>query len=66
MSKSKRKINKTKSLLKLSLKDFSLHSLLSLLSQNVKNINVAEFEVINTVNMTEKISVKNLFKFLIH
>jgi len=48
------------------LKDFSLHFLLFLLSQNVKNINVAEFEVINTVNMTEKISVKNLFKCLIH
>jgi len=66
MPKSKRKISKMKSSSKLPLKGPSPRSPLSLLPEDVKNINVTEFKAINTVNMTEKTPTKNLPKFLIH
>jgi len=65
MSKSKRKNIKMKASSKLILKD-SQHSLSSLLLKNVKNINVAEFEDIDTVNLTRKISARTSAIFLIH
>jgi len=66
MSKSKRKNIKTKSSSKLHLKGLK-HSFTLFLSQNVKNINVNEFEDIDNVNLTRKKTLtRTLFIFLIH
>ncbi len=66
MSKSKRKNIKTKSSSKLHLKDFR-HSFTLSLFWDVKNINVNEFENIDSVDLTrKKTSTKALFMFLIH
>jgi len=66
MSKSKRKNIKTRSSLKLYLKGLK-HSFTLSLSQNVKNIDVSEFEDIDSVNLIrKKTSIKALFMFLIH
>ncbi len=66
MSKSKRKNIKTKSLLKLHLKDLRC-SFTFFLFWDVKNININEFEDINSVNLTrKKTSIKTLLMFLIH
>jgi len=65
MPKSKKKNIKTKISSKLTLKD-SQCSLSSLLFKNVKNVNVTEFENIDTVNLTKKISARTSTMFLIH
>ncbi len=66
MSKSKRKNIKTRSSSKLYLKGLK-HSFTLSLSQNVKNIDVSEFEDIDSVNLIrKKTSIKALFMFLIH
>ncbi len=66
MPKSKRKVSKTKSLSKLPLKGPSLRSPLPLLPEDVEDVDVAGFEAIDTVDMTEETPAKNLPKFLIH
>ncbi len=66
MSKSKRKNIKMKSSSKLHLKDLK-HFFTSSLSQNVENININEFEDINSVNLIKKKTLtKALLMFLIH
>ncbi len=66
MSKSKRKNIKTKSLLKLHLKDLR-HSLTLFLFWDVENININEFKDIDSVNLTKKKTlIKALLMFLIH
>lgn len=70
MPKNKEKSNKTRSLSKLILKNskhsFSQYFLLSLLSQDVKNTDVTEFKVINTVNIIKNILNKISLKFLFY
>jgi len=66
MPKSKRKNIKTKSSSKLHLKDLKCSFTFSL-SQNVENINIDEFEDIDSVNLTRKKTLtKALLIFLIH
>jgi len=65
MSKSKKKDTKTKASSRFTLKGLR-HSPLPLLLKDVKNINVTEFEDINTVNLTRKVSARASAMILIH
>jgi len=65
MLKSKKKNIKMKALSRFTLKGLRC-SFSPLLLKNVENINVTEFEDINTVNLTRKISAKASAMFLIH
>jgi len=65
MPKSKKKDIKMKASSRFTLKGLRC-SFSSLLLKDVKNINVTEFEDINTVNLTRKISARALAMFLIH
>ncbi len=65
MSKSKKKNIKMKASSRFTLKDLRC-SFLPLLLKDVENINVTEFEDINTVNLTREISARASAMFLIH
>jgi len=65
MLKSKKKNIKMKASSRFTLKDLRC-SFLPLLLKDVENINVTEFEDINTVNLTREISARALAMFLIH
>jgi len=65
MLKSKKKNIKMKASSRFTLKDLRC-SFLSLLLKDVENINVTEFEDINTVNLTREISARASAMFLIH
>jgi len=65
MPKSKKKDIKTKASSRFTLKGLRC-SFSPLLLKDVKNINVTEFEDINTVNLTRKVPARASAMFLIH
>jgi len=65
MPKSKKKDTKMKASSRFTLKGLRC-SPSPLLLKNVENINVTEFEDINTVNLTRKVPARTSAMFLIH